>query len=463
MQTTQQQSSQQSKPTFTNTKNNRTMRDFLYAILALMAVETILALAAAQALIDNKGIFYPVAAALLALDGYALFHLLPLLSSSHRLEERGLSLRLGRRFHLFLPWEKIQSLKPADSLKSPKKEALGICCARRDEALYCLGGENNIYHLRLKEPLPVKAPDANNRRSKKGFVTEIFFNADDDSMLAKTAKRLPREINTLKEEQAQRPSLFTPGTLSQSTDAPILAIRELSYRYGSYPAVDSLSLTVPGGEVFAFLGPNGAGKSTTLKMMTGLLKPQQGQILLRGKDIWAKENAKIRRNIGYVPDQPILYSRLTAKEHLYYSGRLAGLAEDTVVQRSQALLETFDLTPFQDHMIQTFSQGMQRKVSFALALLAEPELLIVDELTNAFDAMTLAKIKGIFKEWKKAGRTVFFSGHVMAVAEEVSDRIAVLHKGKLLACGSMEELCQAYGKKVTLEELFLAVTGEGQQ
>ncbi len=189
-----------------------------------------------------------------------------------------------------------------------------------------------------------------------------------------------------------------------------------------------MSLTVQKGEIFALLGPNGAGKSTTLKMLTGLLKPKSGHILLDGQDIWAKGNESIRKQIGYVPDQPILYFRLTAKEHLYYSGKLLGLEETFLMDRINHLLELFDLVPYQEHMIETYSQGMQRKVSMCLALLNDPQLLIVDELTNAYDAKTIAIIKKIFKERQAAGKTVLFSGHVMAVMEELADYIVIIQK-----------------------------------
>jgi len=218
-----------------------------------------------------------------------------------------------------------------------------------------------------------------------------------------------------------------------------------------------LSLTVQKGEIFALLGPNGAGKSTTLKMLTGLLKPQNGHILLDGQDIWVQGGESVRKQIGYVPDQPILYFRLTAKEHLYYSGRLLGLEDSILMDRINHLLKLFDLVPYQEQMIETYSQGMQRKVSMCLALLNDPELLIVDELTNAYDAKTIAVIKKIFRERKAVGKTVLFSGHVMAVMEELSDYIVIIQKGICYASGTMAELTAQYGNN-NLEDLFLQLT-----
>lgn len=190
-------------------------------------------------------------------------------------------------------------------------------------------------------------------------------------------------------------------------------------------------------------------------MLTGLLKPQNGNIYINQRDIWTREGSKERRRIGFVPDTPILYKRLTAKEHLYYSGQLWGIPGDILEQRISYWLETLELTKWQNQIIDTYSQGMQRKVSFALALLPDPDLLIVDELTNAFDAMTLATIKNTFRKRKEQGKSVLFSGHVMAVAEEIADYITIIQHGENVVTGTMEDLKVIYGENKNLEDIFL--------
>src|SRR5665647_1159661 len=331
-------------------------------------------------------------------------------------------------------------------------------------------GTNQATHVvSLKSPMLVKAKCEDNPKSKRGMVTSIFINVDDKEAFEKTLKSYITD-NDAKEVKAQDSGLEEKAlVLSQDnirlsdtptqirTGDPLLELQNISYQYGDYKAVDNLSLTVQKGEIFALLGPNGAGKSTTLKMLTGLLKPKNGHILLDGQDIWVKGSESIRKQIGYVPDQPILYYRLTAKEQLYYSGRLLGLEEAALMDRINYLLELFDLVPYQEQMVETYSQGMQRKVSMCLALLNDPKLLIVDELTNAYDAKTIAVIKKIFKERKAAGKTVLFSGHVMAVMQELADYIVIIQKGICYASGTMAELSAKYGIS-NLEDIFLQLT-----
>lgn len=444
------------------------MRSTCYGFLTVMAIESIVMIFIVHVLTNRTSTFIIITAFIVLFDLLLVYYLIvSLFRSAHRLDTNGLMIRLGTRFRMTVPWQMIAHIKPA-AIQVSTKDMLGITLYRKEEALYCMGTNLATHMIALNHPTLVKAPSEENSRSKKGMVTSIFINVDDkdafeetlaayltDDKLAAKSQQPPHEENAPVISRFVMEPTKAPAQIR--TGNPLLALQHISYQYGDYIAVDNLSLTLQKGEIFALLGPNGAGKSTTIKMLTGLLKPRSGQILLDGQDIWAKGNASIRRQIGYVPDQPILYFRLSAKEHLYYSGKLLGLEEAVLLERINFLLDRFDLTPYQEQMVETYSQGMQRKVSMCLALLNDPQLLIVDELTNAYDAKTIAVIKKIFAERKAAGKTVLFSAHVMAVTEELADYITIIQKGINYASGTMAELTAKYGSS-NLEDLFLELT-----
>jgi len=453
---------------FSNTKSNQPMRNLLNAFLVIMAIEMVIAIFIVSVLTNSTSSFLIISLLIVLFDLIVLFYVVALLRSAHLLGENGLIICLGGRFKTTVPWKMIEKIEPVSKQVSTK-DNLGVTLFRKEEDLYCMGTNQATHVVSLKSPMLVKAKCEDNSKSKRGMVTSIFINVDDQEAFAETLKSYLTDNDTQEvkaqdsglEEKAQafnQDSIRLADTPTQiRTGDPQLELQNISYQYGDHIAVDNLSITVQKGEIFALLGPNGAGKSTTLKMLTGLLQPKNGHILLDGQDIWIKGSESIRKQIGYVPDQPILYYRLTAQEHLYYSGRLLGLEEAFLMDRINYLLELFDLVPYQEQMVETYSQGMQRKVSMCLALLNDPQLLIVDELTNAYDAKTIAVIKKIFKERKAAGKTVLFSGHVMAVMEELADYIVIIQKGISYASGTMAELTAEYGIS-NLEDLFLRLT-----
>jgi ABC-2 type transport system ATP-binding protein len=196
-------------------------------------------------------------------------------------------------------------------------------------------------------------------------------------------------------------------------------------------------------------------------MVTGLLKPTSGKVMVRGEDLW-QPGTETRRLIGYVPDTPLVYERLTAREHLMVAGRLYALPQELIRERTEELLSILGLEKWGDQMISTYSMGMKRKISLALALLTDPELIIVDELTNAFDAPTLAQIKDILIDLRNREKTVFMSTHVMDVAEKVCDRVGIIQQGQLKALGTVDELCSSFHVEGGLEPLFLKLAaGKG--
>ncbi len=239
----------------------------------------------------------------------------------------------------------------------------------------------------------------------------------------------------------------------------MIRLEKLTKRYGRHTAVDSLDLHVKRGEVFGFLGPNGAGKTTTFKMICGLLQPTSGTINIDGIDALA-DPIRAKRITGYIPDRPYLYEKLTGVEFLAFVGGIYALDPTEVERRATELLEFFDLTDFGGELVEGYSHGMKQRLTLAAALLPRPPLLVVDEPMVGLDPSGARLVKEVFRRKAEQGETVFLSTHTLEVAEEVCDRIAILHKGRIVASGTMDELrrLQRDGE-ANLEAIFLSVTG----
>ncbi|MCP4873752.1 MAG: ABC transporter ATP-binding protein [Proteobacteria bacterium] len=235
-------------------------------------------------------------------------------------------------------------------------------------------------------------------------------------------------------------------------------VRGLVKDFGDVRAVDGLDLVVPAGEFFGFLGPNGAGKSTTMKILTGLMRPTLGTVRVAGIDVLA-DPVETKRSIGILPEEPVLYERLTGREMLWYAGRLYGLDGATVEKRSDDLLQLLALRDDDaDKAIVDYSMGMKKKVGLACALLHRPRVLFLDEPFNGIDAVTSRAIYSILREATDAGGlTVFFTSHVMEVAEALCTSVAIIDGGRLRAHGTLDELrAQADGEPdAPLGQLFV--------
>jgi ABC-2 type transport system ATP-binding protein len=239
----------------------------------------------------------------------------------------------------------------------------------------------------------------------------------------------------------------------------MLNVKNLSKRFAEYQAVDSISLEVQRGEIFGFLGPNGAGKTTTIKMLAGLLKPDTGLITINGLDL-AKTPEECKRLTGYIPDRPFLYEKLTGMEFLSFIAGLYGKETERVEQQAQKLLELFDLVPWQDFLIESYSHGMRQKLIITAAFMLEPPLIIVDEPMVGLDPKSARIVKELFKEHADQGSAVFLSTHSMEVAEELCDRISIIVEGRLIASGSLASIRrQAEAEGSSLEDIFLQLTG----
>ncbi|NLY53538.1 MAG: ABC transporter ATP-binding protein [Firmicutes bacterium] len=230
-----------------------------------------------------------------------------------------------------------------------------------------------------------------------------------------------------------------------------------SYKKGAVKAVDDLSLHVRPGEIFGFLGPNGAGKTTTIKMAVGLLRADAGRITVSGFDI-VKEPLQAKSAIGFVPDNPDLYERLTGLEYLNFIADVYRVPADLRRKRMERLLEMFELTSAIGDLVQGYSHGMQQKLALTGAWLHDPNVLILDEPMVGLDPRSAHLTKDLMREHCDRGKTVFFSTHVLEVAEKLCDRIGIINKGKLIACGTMEELRTQAKNQESLENIFLELT-----
>jgi len=242
----------------------------------------------------------------------------------------------------------------------------------------------------------------------------------------------------------------------------MIEIKSLRKAYGEKVALQGLNLSVKEGEVFAFLGPNGAGKTTTIKVLTGLLRPTTGSVSVAGFDL-ATHGLQARALMSYVPDEPYLYEKLTAREFLHMIGDLYGMPKDLTEQRVAEVIKTFELQEFLDNLTESYSHGMKQRTVIAAALLHRPRLLVVDEPMVGLDPKSARTVKDTLKALSRSeGMTVFMSTHTLSVAEEVADRIGILRKGELVALGTLKEIKQLRSRSgeghERLEDLFLDLT-----
>jgi len=242
-------------------------------------------------------------------------------------------------------------------------------------------------------------------------------------------------------------------------DDEILRLEGLTKRYGSFTAVDGLDLRVRRGEIFGFLGPNGAGKTTTIRMVAGVLQPTEGRVLLGGDDL-ARAPMEAKQRLGYIPDRPYLYEKLSGGEFLRFVAGLWGHNGDATEERADRMLELFDLAPWKDELIESYSHGMRQKLLITSAMLHQPEMIVVDEPMVGLDPRAARILKDLFRTYAEGGGTVFLSTHTLEVAEALCDRIAILNAGRVIAFGTMDQLrAEADAGGAHLEEIFLKVTG----
>ncbi len=259
---------------------------------------------------------------------------------------------------------------------------------------------------------------------------------------------------------------------------PAVVTENLTRRFGELVAINRIDLTVGAGQFFGFLGPNGAGKSTTIKMLTGLLAPSTGRICLLGLDL-EEHPIEVKRQIGVVPEGLALFERLTGAEYLNFAGRMYGLDRSTAAQRTTELLDFMQLTDRPKTLIADYSHGMRKKLALAAAVIHGPRILFLDEPFEGVDAIAAGTLKAMLTRMISRGVTIFLTSHVLEIVERLCSHVAIIHQGRLVAQGSLEELRAGVassagpdgsrgvgfspatpGERLTLEQIFLTIIGE---
>jgi ABC-2 type transport system ATP-binding protein len=238
----------------------------------------------------------------------------------------------------------------------------------------------------------------------------------------------------------------------------MIELTDLTKVYGGFTAVDRISLKVPRGEIFGFIGPNGAGKTTTIKMMGGALAPTAGSVAVCGIDMQA-EPEEAKRRIGFIPDRPYLYEKLTGMEFLKFTADIYGVPAPQFPDKAAAMLRQFALTDWAEELIESYSHGMKQRLIMAAAILHDPEVLIVDEPMVGLDPLAIIMVKTLFRELAGRGISIFMSTHTLKVAEEICDRIGVIARGRLIATGTIADLQREAAVGASdLEAVFLNLT-----
>nr|BBH85812.1 hypothetical protein KTC_05630 [Thermosporothrix sp. COM3] len=377
--------------------------------------------------------------------GAALALLLPIiilikmrapLHTRHCLTESELTVRYGT-FVATVPRALIEVAEPVQKRLSPFHSTTPLYEQDEQQLNVCFSEQGQVL-LRLRKPLPLLI----GQHEKP--VRSILLNVDErDSFL----RLLAQEEKTVH---------HLSGALYEAIpeEQAAITIEGLTARFGSLSAVDNLTIRVRRGEIYGFLGTNGAGKTTTIKMLVGLLQPTAGRITLAGYDIW-QEPLPAKQRLGYVADRAILYERLTGREFLTFLASVRRVPRAR--ERISSLLELLDLSEHAVRPCGTYSLGMKRKLSLAGALLHQPDVLVLDEPLNGLDPQSAFRLKRLLSEQAAAGTTIFLSLHDLATAENICQRVGIIHKGRLLAEGSPAELCTLLAAP-DLETAFLKLT-----
>lgn len=248
------------------------------------------------------------------------------------------------------------------------------------------------------------------------------------------------------------------GTLRPSRSC-LVEIQNLTKTYGLFEAVKDLNLSVTYGEIFALLGPNGAGKTTTIRMLMGILAPTSGSAKIGGLDCF-RDRVEVKRRVGYLPDEPVFYDYLRGSEIIRFSGEMHGMSRAEIDKQTRPLLEKLELNEALEEFAANYSKGMKKKLALVCAMLHDPALLILDEPTNGLDPFATRALHEVIREKAAAGRTIFFSTHLLDQAEKLCTKIAIIARGRLAAHGTLDELRARVSSDSSLEEIFFSVASE---
>jgi len=237
----------------------------------------------------------------------------------------------------------------------------------------------------------------------------------------------------------------------------MIEINNLTKRFGDFEAVRDLSLEVPAGELFCFLGPNGAGKTTTIKVLTGLLRPTCGSVKICGKDIQS-DSQEVKKVIGYIPDMPFLYERLTAVEFFHFTADLYDIPVESVHPLCDESFELFEIHDHRNTLVKDLSHGMRQRLIYATTFLHNPKVLFIDEPLVGLDPKSIRLIKDLLRKKARDGMTIFLTTHILAVAEDIAGRIGIISNGRLIALGTLDDLLASNKACGNLEDFFLHMT-----
>jgi ABC-2 type transport system ATP-binding protein len=239
----------------------------------------------------------------------------------------------------------------------------------------------------------------------------------------------------------------------------MIELSTLTKKYGNFTAVDAIDLNVARGELLGLLGPNGAGKTTTLRMIAGILRPTGGRVKIAGIDIW-EDPVAAKMKLGYIPDRPFIYEKLTGAEFLRFVAGLFGQEGPKIEHRARELLALFDLEQWRDELVESYSHGMRQKLIISSAFVHRPDVIVVDEPMVGLDPKAARILKDLFREYVQRGHTIVMSTHTLEVAQAMCDRICIVQGGKIRAQGTMADLRAGAATTAGLEEIFLRLTGE---
>jgi len=238
----------------------------------------------------------------------------------------------------------------------------------------------------------------------------------------------------------------------------MIKLKNITKKYNQFPALKGLNLAVKAGEIFGFIGPNGAGKTTTIKIMGGIMAPTTGDVFICGLNM-REEPEKAKHKIGFIPDRPYLYEKITGMEFLKFTADLYGVNSNRFAAKAKENLRFFSLFDWSDELIESYSHGMKQRLIMAAALLHDPEVIIVDEPMVGLDPIAIMMVKKLFKRLARQGKTIFMSTHTLTVAEDICDRIGIIHKGRLVATGTTEDLQrEAQVMDADFEQVFINLT-----